>query len=93
MTASGMVQQSVSHQYPARYPEACDPKVIAGQESMFCNGVGAPVLEPCALRLHDSVCHHLRALRFLSTILFVDCTINKELCVAVSHSDAHELYI
>ena len=45
VTASGVVQQVISHQYPAWYPKTCDPKAIAGQETMFCSGatgVGAP---------------------------------------------------
>ena len=45
VTASGVVRQVVSHQYPAWYPEACDPKSIAGQETMFCSAGGPPVLE------------------------------------------------
>jgi hypothetical protein len=45
VTASGVVQQVVAHQYPAWYPNACDPKAIAGQETMFCSGGGPPVLD------------------------------------------------
>jgi hypothetical protein len=45
VTASGVVQQNVRNQYPAWYPEACNPKAIGGQETMFCSGAGPPVLE------------------------------------------------